>query len=550
LKGGFDAFVAKLSPTGQIIYSTYLGGSLDDAANSLVIDASGNTYITGFTQSKDFPATLGTYMGGMDVFVARLDAGGQLSEATFYGGSGDDSGNAVALSALGTVTVTGSTSSSDLPVTPDASQSKLIPGQVNGFRMGLGLAAEDLSVNIPAPLGPINSSSYRPTPGLAITGTETVPVSAASGARASGTFPDIAAAERVSIFVYFETTDFEVYSSDDNGCPAGYYRIVPYDRFSDIRYDRLHLHETTEENPPVCVPATEINDLDKLKKSIQNEFPELLRAVGWNPGIGRSSNSESRAVANPMHAFVFGATLSDGPDISPGGIVNAASFVEGPIVPGEIITIFGANIGPSTLAGATLKSANLLDTTTGGTQVLFDGVPSPMVYSEAGQVSAVVPYGVAGQTKTLVAVTYQGLLAMTAAAAPVAASNPAIFTASGGTGQAALQNADGSYNSPANRAARGSIVVLYATGEGQTNPAGVDGMLSTNPGPQPLLPVSVTIGGLSAEIVYYGGAPGLVAGLMQVNALVPKGVTPGPAVPIVLTVGTASSQAGVTLAVR
>jgi len=71
-----------------------------------------------------------------------------------------------------------------------------------------------------------------------------------------------------------------------------------------------------------------------------------------------------------------------------------------------------------------------------------------------------------------------------------------------------------------------------------------------NPGPQPVLPVSVKIGGLPAEIVYFGGAPGLVAGLMQVNVRVPKGIAAGPAVPIVLTVGAASSQTGVTLAVR
>ena len=92
-------------------------------------------------------------------------------------------------------------------------------------------------------------------------------------------------------------------------------------------------------------------------------------------------------------------------------------------------------------------------------------------------------------------------------------------------------------------------MVLYATGEGQTVPAGMDGTLAQAPSPEPLFPVSLTIGGFPADIVFAGSAPGF-AGLLQVNAQVPMEVTPGSAVPVSLTIGNASSQPGITMAVE
>jgi uncharacterized protein (TIGR03437 family) len=82
-----------------------------------------------------------------------------------------------------------------------------------------------------------------------------------------------------------------------------------------------------------------------------------------------------------------------------------------------------------------------------------------------------------------------------------------------------------------------------------TNLLGVDGQLSTFPYPTPRLPVSVLIGGIAAEVQFAGMAPGF-AGLLQVNAVAPQNVSPGNSVPLVLRVGPANSQPGVTLAVN
>jgi hypothetical protein len=133
----------------------------------------------------------------------------------------------------------------------------------------------------------------------------------------------------------------------------------------------------------------------------------------------------------------------------------------------------------------------------------------------------------------------------------VAATAPALFTAdSSGKGPGAILNQDLSYNSAANPANPGDVVVLYCTGEGQTTPAGVDGLLATGSTlPKPVANYSVTIGGQAATVLYAGAAPGLVAGVMQVNVQLPAGL-PGGSQPVVLTVGGVASQAGVTVAVK
>src|SRR5262249_9000411 len=133
-----------------------------------------------------------------------------------------------------------------------------------------------------------------------------------------------------------------------------------------------------------------------------------------------------------------------------------------------------------------------------------------------------------------------------------APATPGMCTSSAsGAGQAAAVNADGSVNDPNHPAKAGDLISLYATGAGQTNPASQDGARNstTPPFPLPVLPVSATVGGKSVTPQYAGAAPGLVAGVIQVNLQIPAGLTPG-AVQAVLQVGTSSSPNGVTIYVQ
>jgi uncharacterized protein (TIGR03437 family) len=185
--------------------------------------------------------------------------------------------------------------------------------------------------------------------------------------------------------------------------------------------------------------------------------------------------------------------------------------------------------------------------------VSFSGTNGVVLYTSATQVSAIVPYSVPVGSTADVTVTYQGQ-SFTAPAVPVASSAPGIFTSnSTDTGQAAAINQDGSINGPTSPARAGSTISLYVTGEGQTTPAGADGKPASAPLPRPVLPVSVTINGQYVPVTYAGGAPGQVAGMMQVNAQIPVSllqVFPGPIpVSVVVLVGVVSSQPNVTITI-
>ena len=229
-------------------------------------------------------------------------------------------------------------------------------------------------------------------------------------------------------------------------------------------------------------------------------------------------------------------------------VANAASFQPGGVAPGEIIVLYGCAIGPAQLVVATQNAAGFLNVQLGGTSVSINGIPAPIVYASATQTAVIVPYEIAGG-QVAIAATYQGVTS--SQNVPVAATSPALFTQNAsGVGQAAAVNSDGSLNSVASPAKIGDFIVLFATGEGQTNPPGVDGKPASPPLPAPILPVSAMIGGKPAEVLYAGGAPGETAGVMQLNLVIPNGIQPGTQVPIVIAVGNTQSPLGVTISVR
>ena len=235
-------------------------------------------------------------------------------------------------------------------------------------------------------------------------------------------------------------------------------------------------------------------------------------------------------------------------------VVNAASSAGGSIAPGEIVTIYGTGLGPATLVIAKPASDGTYGTQVGGTTVSFGGTNGVVLYSSASQVAAIVPYAATIGGTVDVTVSYQGQ-SFTAPGMAVAEAAPGIFTTnSGGFGQAAAVNQTGTINSSAAPAKLGSIISIYMTGEGQTNPPGVDGKPATQPFPQPVLSVSATIAGQQVGVAYAGGAPGNVAGLMQVNLQIPANLiqtfAAGPvSVPVLVSVDFLQSQANVTISV-
>jgi uncharacterized protein (TIGR03437 family) len=240
-------------------------------------------------------------------------------------------------------------------------------------------------------------------------------------------------------------------------------------------------------------------------------------------------------------------------------VVNAASGVGLAISPGELVAIYGQGLGPATPASQQAVNGKF-GAQLAGTTVTFNGINAPLLYSSATQVNAIVPYAMAAATMADITVNYQGQ-SFTAAAVPISASVPAIFTSGGG--QAAAVNQNGTVNSLSNPAQPGSFISLYLTGEGQTNPGGVDGQITPVPPAAPvvpLLPFTVYLSGQVAgstalpAVTYGAEAPSLVAGIMQINVQIPATLvqttaTVPVAVPVSVILNTSFTQPGVTIAV-
>ena len=234
-------------------------------------------------------------------------------------------------------------------------------------------------------------------------------------------------------------------------------------------------------------------------------------------------------------------------------VVNAASFASGALSPGEVISIGGTSIGPANPAFLTLDSSGNVATTIGGVTVTVNGVLAPLVYVSSTQINAIVPYEMAGQISASVIVKYLGQTSNGFTVQGTVAA-PGIFTQSAsGSGPGAILNQDYSVNGPNSPAARGSVVQVFMTGEGKTTPTAVTGKVNnvTNASqlPVPLLPVTASVGGQPAQVLFAAEAPGFVSGVMQVNLLIPQAAASG-GQPIVINVGTTPSQTGVTVAVQ
>lgn len=261
------------------------------------------------------------------------------------------------------------------------------------------------------------------------------------------------------------------------------------------------------------------------------------------------------STSTPLRATCFYATHGDfslltWPSINldqrsafVGWVANAAELKQASISPGEIITLFGTGIGPEAPAYVTFDNSGRVPGELGGVVLLIGGAVAPLLYVSSTQVNAIVPYETANESSAEIEISVNGA-SVAEWYLPVASSAPGIFMLNSSR-QAAALNQDNSINGPGNPASRGSVIQIFATGEGSTLPPGATGEVTGADIKKPLLPVSVSIGEVEATVTYAGSAPHAVAGLSQINAVVPAKVSPGNAIPVVLTVGTSKSMGAV-----
>ncbi len=229
-------------------------------------------------------------------------------------------------------------------------------------------------------------------------------------------------------------------------------------------------------------------------------------------------------------------------------VTSAANYNADAVSPGEIVALFGSNMGPASIVTLQVENGTVTNSLA-GTQVLFDGVPAPLIYTSKGQVSAVVPYAVADKPTTAVQVKYADAVSNTLTVT-VRPSHPGIFTLdSSGVGPGAILNQDLTVNTSGNRAAAGSVIAIYCTGGGITDPASTDGEVIK--GLRRLTQTTtVTIAGVNAPVQFAGAVPDSIAGLIQINAQVPTGLTPTTGAPVIVKIGNWSSTPNVTVSIK
>ena len=227
------------------------------------------------------------------------------------------------------------------------------------------------------------------------------------------------------------------------------------------------------------------------------------------------------------YEIYFGALLAPqsgtGVFLNPQGVLNAASFAPPgyPISPGGVMTLFGTGF-PAT---AVTASAPPFGSTLGGVQVSVNGTAAPVYSVSSTQISAIVPFGVTGSTATIV-VTVNSVKS-NSVVVPLAATSPGIFSfPANGISNAAALHADYSLVTATKPATQGEIISMYLTGLGGTKPAVADGVAAPGKAPFALIAggLAIYVGGVQvpANQIYYKGLAPTLAGLYQVNFMIPN----------------------------
>ncbi len=490
----YYAFVTKISADGtKLVFSTYLGASgtvcssgpfhincspLYTGVSAMRTDAAGSVVIAGITTAK-LPVTSGAYLTqcpACDTFLAKLTPdGSKLTWATYLAPSASSQAgltiSTMALGGDGSVIV-GGTAPIGLTVTSGALQSSLPdPASEGGFVAQLDSLGQRLV--FATYLG-----SNTPVTDQSIVNVNSIALDARGTIWATG-------------------------GSDPS---------------------KLPLPAGTPSLGPLYTVA-----LSPRGSSIASAMMAPLGAAG----VAVVATGQGKIVTLGESGSLLIAAPGQGPSLM-GAANSAAHQVSGVVAPLELISFYGAGLGPANPLGAQVVNEggiSVVSASLGGVQVLFDGIAAPLLYAGPTQINAIVPSAVYGRESTMVQIVTPGgdINGLTF---QVKLSQPGVFCYPG-TQYAAALNQDGTVNSASNGAAPGSIVSIWGTGAGLSAPAPQpDGQIipsSVGELLTPQLPVAVLTGANvgpghgqdSLEVLFAGDANGMVQGVIQVNFRLP-----------------------------
>jgi uncharacterized protein (TIGR03437 family) len=557
------AYVMKQDPNGNVLYATYLGGASQDGGIAIVTDAQGNAYVTGFTYSPDFPVTTGvlqshnagplmpkvvlealgpfgpvSILPGGDTFIAKFAPDGTLLYSTLLGGSGSDVPTLIAVDSSGSVFVAGTTLSSDFPVTPDALTNQSPESNPGSFFARLNPQATSLiyatysGQSIQSFDLDSQGHAWLAGPGPYVTKIDTATGRVLYSQSLQNLNPKLAGSG-AAIAVTTSGAAFLAVSPSPESSPL----LIPAPPVYPFGPSYLL---TLSADGASILAETDIGNsqFDRILLDAAGNAYTFGHGTGALPPTPSapllsapcSSSGGEFVIELTPASVVAGATylrqgsgstvpvnLSAVPPLNFSCLRNLASGEIGPgIAPGEIFAIFGNNIGPAQATAALPNASGQYPVSLLGVQVFIDGTAVPLLFVQSGEIHGVVPFGYSpGAT---IDVRYLGQNAP-----PLDAPfsyNPGIFTING---QGAILNQDSTVNTPSNPARQGSIVSIYATGTGPLATPIADGEITPIPPPYIVLvnAPEVTFAGAVGTVLWSGSAPGLIAGVTQINVRLP-----------------------------
>lgn len=637
-----DAFVAKLSAGGSQIYRTILAGSNNESADAIALGADGSIYVTGRTSSSDFPVSPGapqaTLGAGGQAFLARLSPGGEIQSATYVGGGAATSGSALALTSEGHVLLTGTASAAGFPATPGNTD----PG--NGFYLArLDAALSRILLATLAHGGTLIALDSRDNIYLAGSATPAgaeVPLQTSPGA--FQTRPEVRIC-RGSGIVFLPCTYQFVKKIDAAATRLEYATFVTGSRGAspaaiavDAAGNAIVAGTTNSPDYPVTARALQTSYLANAPEPPAQPSPRAtvypppstgyitkLNATGtgllWStffggsvrdavsgmtvdpngfiyisgqatsndlPGLSASTPRGCRPTVNQSLGFVARLT-PDGASVAPaqllygapvctyascfidtrstsssawslavradGGIVAAGvngvlaavnlfapdrlACITDPadheqvtsVAPGQVLSVFGSRIGPSRPAVPPARSASSLQ----GITVTFNGIAAPILFASGEQINLQVPFEIAGLDSVEMQVVSLDENLMERRSLRVSQRQPSVFLSRDATesdvpgasycgnelsrAQHALAvNADGTLNTCSRPAAPGSTVTLFLNGLGPTQPLQRTGAIAAGP------PVEIAPAALGTGIISTTTSPGAISAVAQIRVEIPS----------------------------
>ena len=534
------AFVVKLdSGLTRIIASTLLGGTrvapscsaCGTVANAVAFDSSGDVYVAGGTAAQDFPVTPGAYQitppgydsigAGSSGFIIELSPGlDKVLFGTYYGpphpycqGSdcigvwGHAGFTALEIDSSGAMIASANVQLAVAAYNPQSGTTTV------KFAPGGGSVVWSTSINPVVGVLNIGSAALDGSGDIVVSGsgwysssTTAGAISMCSGSPGGFVGKLSGSTGAIQFLTNYGCTNPAASMEDAVNAvavdPSGTIWIAGTAGFADLFQ--------VGPNLPLSYLTAFAPDGSSVEANYTAPPGVFERALAITP-------SGAPAALGIAGLLMLPGT-SGGPSIV--SIGNAAAYrASGVVAPAEIVTLYGTGLGPMTALTASVVN-NVVQSNLGGYELLFDGMPAPLLYAGSGQINAVVPGSVAGRDSVSVALVTPGGT-FTVGELYIRPSQPEIFN-NPVTGYATAINQNGTYNVAYNPAHAGEIVSIWGSGAGLGGYPFADGTVVGDALADDVLPVSVLSGNDSLEVDYAGTSPDQVFGLFQVNFRLPQ----------------------------